>query len=84
VGGLVSDRHKSPLTRRFVVHYCSAVHNRRLLVNIDTGSDPYVDFRNIAIKADGYPGQSVTLGYKKDDNTNATLTFRRGLLTSYT
>jgi hypothetical protein len=57
--------------------------DRRLLVNIDTGSDPYVDFRNIAIKADGYAGQSVALGYKKDDGTNGTLKFRRGLLTSY-
>ncbi len=53
-------------------------------VNIDTGSYPYVDFRNISIKADGYADQSVTLGYKKDNDTNGTLRFRRGLLTAST
>ena len=26
-GGLLFDRHKPPLTRRFVVYYCSAVYN---------------------------------------------------------
>jgi hypothetical protein len=25
-GGLLFDRHKTPLTRRFVVYYCSAVY----------------------------------------------------------
>src|ERR1700685_2639939 len=27
-GGLLFDRHKTPLTRRFVVYYCSAVYSR--------------------------------------------------------
>ena len=27
-GGLLFDRHKTPLTRRFVVYYCSAVYNK--------------------------------------------------------
>jgi hypothetical protein len=26
-GGLLFDRHKTPLTRRFVVYYCSAVYS---------------------------------------------------------
>jgi hypothetical protein len=26
-GGLLFDRRKPPLTRRFVVYYCSAVYN---------------------------------------------------------
>jgi hypothetical protein len=28
-GGLLFDRHKTPLTRRFVVYYCSAVYSVR-------------------------------------------------------
>ncbi len=27
-GGLLFDRHKPPLKRRFVVHYCSALYRR--------------------------------------------------------
>jgi hypothetical protein len=29
-GGLLLDRHKAPLTRRFVVYYCSAVYTPKL------------------------------------------------------
>ena len=29
-GGLLFDRHKTPLTRRFVVYYCSAVYRSNL------------------------------------------------------
>jgi hypothetical protein len=27
-GGLLFDRHKAPLTRRYVVYYCSGVYKR--------------------------------------------------------
>jgi hypothetical protein len=33
---------------------------------------------------DTFTGQTVTIGYTKSDNTTGTLTFRRGVLTSYT
>ena len=53
------------------------------MISICPASVPYLDFREIATKADGYAGQSVTLGYKKDGGTSGALAFRRGLLTSY-
>jgi len=80
------------MSSRFIVYvYASSVTgqlgllslDRRIVFSLDNGSDPYIDFRCMSIKADGYAGQTVTISYLKPDNSTGTLGFRRGLLTSY-
>src|SRR4051794_31519433 len=48
-GGLLFDRHKTPLTRRFVVYYCSAVY-----ITLSPG--------NSLLHASDYPAAHARIG----------------------
>jgi len=57
---------------------------RTFSVEIDTGTTSEMRLNNMGIIVDSiYSGQTVTLGYTKDSGGTGTLTFRRGILVSY-
>ena len=43
-GGLLFDRHKTPLTRRFVVYYCSAVYTRSMSFSVPPELHPLMPY----------------------------------------
>jgi hypothetical protein len=58
--------------------------SRILQIDIDRGSTSWLTLNNMGIRVDGsFQGQTVTINYLKPDSSTGTLSFRRGVLVSY-